>query len=147
MVNNIRNNWTREIFLIFGKRLYLNMRNNSHSRGFDARRQNKYSIRRFTVGTASIIVGATLLFGIGNEARAAEGTTDSTGNQTQVVRLVIQHHNQQKMLHQLKRLHRHKKHKQTQQINQLTNRLTNLLNQQHHKLIQKLQKHLQLVKL
>ncbi|MDQ7116694.1 SdrD B-like domain-containing protein, partial [Staphylococcus simulans] len=58
------------------------MRNNSHSRGFDARRQNKYSIRRFTVGTASIIVGATLLFGIGNEARAAEGTTDSTGNQT-----------------------------------------------------------------
>ncbi|MBM6142814.1 carboxypeptidase regulatory-like domain-containing protein [Staphylococcus epidermidis] len=33
---------------------------------------NKYSIRRFTVGTASILVGSTLLFGIGNEAHAAE---------------------------------------------------------------------------
>ncbi|MDU0452349.1 YSIRK-type signal peptide-containing protein [Staphylococcus chromogenes] len=26
-------------------------------------RQNKYSIRKFTVGTASILVGAILLFG------------------------------------------------------------------------------------
>ncbi|APR60145.1 hypothetical protein BTZ13_02545 [Staphylococcus condimenti] len=61
------------------------MRNNSHSRGFDARRQNKYSIRRFTVGTASIIVGATLLFGLGNEAKAAESeapSTQETGNTT-----------------------------------------------------------------
>ena len=33
---------------------------------------NKYSIRRFTVGTASILVGSTLLIGIGNEAHAAE---------------------------------------------------------------------------
>ncbi|MFI8472932.1 YSIRK-type signal peptide-containing protein, partial [Staphylococcus warneri] len=33
---------------------------------------NKYSIRRFSVGTASILVGATLLFGINNEAHAAE---------------------------------------------------------------------------
>ncbi|HCW7564845.1 TPA: YSIRK-type signal peptide-containing protein, partial [Staphylococcus aureus] len=33
---------------------------------------NKYSIRRFSVGTASILVGATLLFGINNEAYAAE---------------------------------------------------------------------------
>ncbi|KPH57863.1 serine-aspartate repeat protein F [Staphylococcus epidermidis] len=33
---------------------------------------NKFSIRRFTVGTASILVGSTLLFGIGNEAHAAE---------------------------------------------------------------------------
>ncbi|GJF75201.1 hypothetical protein SA19223_13080 [Staphylococcus argenteus] len=29
-------------------------------------KQNKYSIRRFTVGTTSVIVGATILFGIGN---------------------------------------------------------------------------------
>ncbi|MDU0420706.1 SdrD B-like domain-containing protein, partial [Staphylococcus simulans] len=48
------------------------------SNGFDARRQNKYAIRRFTVGTASIIVGATLLFGLGHEARAAEETTSSS---------------------------------------------------------------------
>lgn len=33
---------------------------------------NKYSIRRFTVGTASILVGSTLLIGIGNGAHAAE---------------------------------------------------------------------------
>ncbi|WP_114604534.1 putative Ig domain-containing protein, partial [Staphylococcus sp. EZ-P03] len=51
------------------------MGNNSRKNSFDARRQNKYSIRRFTVGTASIIVGATILFGIGNEARAAETST------------------------------------------------------------------------
>ena len=28
---------------------------------------NKYSIRRFTVGTASILVGATLIFGVAND--------------------------------------------------------------------------------
>ncbi|WP_181442081.1 YSIRK-type signal peptide-containing protein, partial [Staphylococcus sp. SKL70935] len=33
---------------------------------------NKYSIRKFTVGTASLLVGATLVFGIGSEAQAAE---------------------------------------------------------------------------
>ena len=34
---------------------------------------NKYSIRRFTVGTASILVGATLIFGVANDqAEAAE---------------------------------------------------------------------------
>ncbi len=35
---------------------------------FIPNRLNKYSIRKFTVGTASILVGATLLFGIGEEA-------------------------------------------------------------------------------
>ncbi|MCD8915871.1 fibrinogen-binding adhesin SdrG C-terminal domain-containing protein, partial [Staphylococcus simulans] len=54
------------------------MGNNSRKNSFDARRQNKYSIRRFTVGTASIIVGATILFGLGNEARAAESSTSSS---------------------------------------------------------------------
>ncbi|MGX0742738.1 Rib/alpha/Esp surface antigen-like repeat protein, partial [Staphylococcus hominis] len=35
--------------------------------------QNKYSIRKFTVGAASILVGATLIFGAGQEeAKAAE---------------------------------------------------------------------------
>ncbi|NGV03390.1 YSIRK-type signal peptide-containing protein [Staphylococcus aureus] len=37
---------------------------------------NKYSIRRFTVGTASILVGATLIFGVANDqAEAAENNT------------------------------------------------------------------------
>ena len=33
---------------------------------------NKYSIRRFTVGTASILVGATLIFGVANDQAVAE---------------------------------------------------------------------------
>ncbi|MBL7573837.1 YSIRK-type signal peptide-containing protein [Staphylococcus saccharolyticus] len=42
-------------------------------------RQNKYSIRRFTIGTASILVGTTLVFGINHhEAKAAENTTDAS---------------------------------------------------------------------
>lgn len=35
-------------------------------------RKNRYSIRKFTVGTASIIIGATLLFGVDKDAEAAE---------------------------------------------------------------------------
>ncbi|EON85347.1 Ser-Asp rich fibrinogen-binding, bone sialoprotein-binding protein [Staphylococcus epidermidis 36-1] len=36
-----------------------------------ANKSNKYAIRKFTVGTASIVIGATLLFGLGhNEAKA-----------------------------------------------------------------------------
>ncbi|MCG4934181.1 YSIRK-type signal peptide-containing protein, partial [Dorea formicigenerans] len=38
---------------------------------FIPNRNNKYSIRRFTVGTASILIGATLVFGINNDAKAA----------------------------------------------------------------------------
>ncbi|UXV36277.1 YSIRK-type signal peptide-containing protein [Staphylococcus sp. IVB6181] len=38
-------------------------------------KQNKYSIRKFTVGTASILVGATFLFGLSHEAQAAEEQT------------------------------------------------------------------------
>nr|WP_236566446.1 SdrD B-like domain-containing protein [Staphylococcus aureus] len=38
-------------------------------------RLNKFSIRKYTVGTASILVGTTLIFGLGNqEAKAAEVT-------------------------------------------------------------------------
>ena len=37
-------------------------------------RLNKFSIRKYTVGTASILVGTTLIFGIGREAKAAEVT-------------------------------------------------------------------------
>nr|WP_277992768.1 YSIRK-type signal peptide-containing protein [Staphylococcus aureus] len=40
---------------------------------FLSNKLNKYSIRKFTVGTASILVGATLIFGHSNdEAKAAE---------------------------------------------------------------------------
>ncbi|MGE6952605.1 fibrinogen-binding adhesin SdrG C-terminal domain-containing protein, partial [Staphylococcus hominis] len=39
---------------------------------FLSNKQNKYSIRKFTVGTASLLIGATLVFGIGNEAKADE---------------------------------------------------------------------------
>ncbi|WP_390894808.1 Rib/alpha-like domain-containing protein, partial [Staphylococcus haemolyticus] len=47
-------------------------------------RLNKYSIRKFTVGTASILVGATLIFGAGHDvAKAAEtNQTESGKNQT-----------------------------------------------------------------
>nr|WP_182477689.1 YSIRK-type signal peptide-containing protein [Staphylococcus simulans] len=41
-------------------------------------KQNKYSIRKFTVGTASILVGATLMFGLSHDAQAAEEQTSST---------------------------------------------------------------------
>merc|ERR1712146_656717 len=40
---------------------------------FISNKLNKYSIRKFTVGTASILVGATLIFGhADDEAKAAE---------------------------------------------------------------------------
>ncbi|WP_204194321.1 YSIRK-type signal peptide-containing protein, partial [Staphylococcus sp. GDY8P47P] len=41
---------------------------------------NKYSIRKFTLGTASILVGATLIFGAGHDvAKAAEDTKTEEG--------------------------------------------------------------------
>ena len=46
---------------------------------FIPNKQNKYSIRKFTVGTASILVGAALIFGSANdEAKAAEKDQVST---------------------------------------------------------------------
>ncbi len=49
-------------------------------KGMVSNRLNKFSIRKYTVGTASILVGTTLVFGIGSqEAKAAESkNTDST---------------------------------------------------------------------
>ena len=45
--------------------------------------QNKYSIRKFTVGAASILVGATLIFGASGDAKAAEETSsNSTSDQS-----------------------------------------------------------------
>ena len=37
-------------------------------------RLNKFSIRKYSVGTASILVGTTLILGYGHEAKAAEHT-------------------------------------------------------------------------
>ncbi|MCG1652972.1 YSIRK-type signal peptide-containing protein, partial [Staphylococcus epidermidis] len=49
---------------------------------FIPNRLNKYSIRKFTVGTASLLVGATLLFGIGEEAKADEQQNNSVQSQS-----------------------------------------------------------------
>ncbi|WP_180363483.1 Rib/alpha-like domain-containing protein, partial [Staphylococcus sp. HMSC078A12] len=50
---------------------------------FQPDRKNKYSIRKFTVGTASILVGAILLFGVNTQdAKAAETSTTFTINAT-----------------------------------------------------------------
>ncbi|WRN72174.1 YSIRK-type signal peptide-containing protein [Staphylococcus aureus] len=44
---------------------------------------NKYSIRKFTIGTASILVGSTLIFGIGSgEAKADEKVYTNNENGT-----------------------------------------------------------------
>ncbi|PNZ84951.1 YSIRK signal domain/LPXTG anchor domain surface protein [Staphylococcus petrasii] len=47
-------------------------RNNNKNRHFQPNIQNKYSIRKFSVGIASILVGSFLVFGVNNEAHAAE---------------------------------------------------------------------------
>ncbi|WP_415430255.1 YSIRK-type signal peptide-containing protein, partial [Staphylococcus borealis] len=43
---------------------------------------NKYSIRKFTVGTASILVGATLFLGVNGETQAAEKSGIATEEST-----------------------------------------------------------------
>lgn len=40
--------------------------------------RNKYSIRRFTVGTASILIGSLLFLSHNGEAKAAENINDNT---------------------------------------------------------------------
>ncbi|MEB7450463.1 Ig-like domain-containing protein [Staphylococcus chromogenes] len=52
-------------------------------------RQNKYSIRKFTVGTASILVGAILLFGAQNDAQAEETPADSASSTTETKALDV----------------------------------------------------------
>ncbi|MCD8921551.1 YSIRK-type signal peptide-containing protein, partial [Staphylococcus gallinarum] len=42
--------------------------------------KNKYSIRKLTVGTASLLIGATLVFGLGNEAYADELASQEKNN-------------------------------------------------------------------
>ncbi|MEX2948217.1 Ig-like domain-containing protein, partial [Staphylococcus warneri] len=48
--------------------------------GFLPNKLNKYAIRKFTVGTASLLIGATLVFGVGNVARADELDNASSQN-------------------------------------------------------------------
>ncbi|MGN4157114.1 Rib/alpha-like domain-containing protein, partial [Staphylococcus auricularis] len=43
-----------------------------NSKFTEKERRNRYSIRKFSVGTASLLIGATLIFGIGNHAQASE---------------------------------------------------------------------------
>ncbi len=52
-------------------------------KGMVFNRLNKFSIRKYTVGTASILVGTTLIFGLGNqEAKAAESTNKELNEAT-----------------------------------------------------------------
>ncbi|HCW9468747.1 TPA: MSCRAMM family adhesin SdrD, partial [Staphylococcus aureus] len=52
-------------------------------KGMVSNRLNKFSIREYTVGTASILVGTTLIFGLGNqEAKAAESTNKELNEAT-----------------------------------------------------------------
>jgi hypothetical protein len=55
-----------------------------NKQGFLSNKLNKYAIRKFTVGTASLLIGATLVFGVGSEAKADEldkiSSKDSTSN-------------------------------------------------------------------
>ncbi|HLR18926.1 MAG TPA: Ig-like domain-containing protein [Staphylococcus sp.] len=43
-----------------------------NKQGFLPNRMNKYAIRKLTFGTASLLIGATLVFGVESEAQAAE---------------------------------------------------------------------------
>ncbi|WP_070055783.1 SdrD B-like domain-containing protein, partial [Staphylococcus aureus] len=52
-------------------------------KGMVSNRLNKFSIRKYTVGTASILVGTTLIFGLGNqEAKGAESTNKELNEAT-----------------------------------------------------------------
>ncbi|SUK22032.1 serine-aspartate repeat-containing protein D [Staphylococcus aureus] len=54
-------------------------------KGMVSNRLNKFSIRKYTVGTASILVGTTLVFGIGSqEAKAAESKNTESTNQNKL---------------------------------------------------------------
>ncbi|REH83521.1 hypothetical protein DOS56_05905 [Staphylococcus felis] len=54
---------------------------NSRRLDFLPNRLNKYSIRKFTVGTASILIGATLIFGANtDDAKASEANVASTAS-------------------------------------------------------------------
>ena len=73
------------------KEIYMINRDNkgNNKKGMISNRLNKFSIRKYTVGTASILVGTTLIFGLGNqEAKAAEALVQKMQNKM-MQRLVI----------------------------------------------------------
>ncbi|HDA6579942.1 TPA: carboxypeptidase regulatory-like domain-containing protein, partial [Staphylococcus aureus] len=60
-----------------------NKKTATNRKGMISNRLNKFSIRKYTVGTASILVGTTLIFGLGNqEAKAAESTNKELNEAT-----------------------------------------------------------------
>ena len=67
-------------------------RNNKKGWNFLSNTQNKYSIRKFSVGISSILIGSFIIFGVDNEAHAAEPNdaqnistnNDKSHNETQI---------------------------------------------------------------
>ncbi|UXR74079.1 MSCRAMM family adhesin SdrC [Staphylococcus sp. IVB6238] len=55
----------------------------NNKNNFLSNRLNKYSIRKVSFGTASLLIGATLLFGVNNDAQAAEETKANTVSEGQ----------------------------------------------------------------
>ena len=50
----------------------------------DGEKVTRYSIKKFTVGTASVAVAASIFFGMGSVAHAAEVTEETTANKVEV---------------------------------------------------------------
>ena len=50
----------------------------------DGERVTRYSIKKFTVGTASVAVAASIFFGMGSVAHAAEVNEETTTNKVEV---------------------------------------------------------------
>lgn len=50
----------------------------------DGEKVTRYSIKKFTVGTASVAVAASIFFGMGSVAHAAEVTEETTTNRVEV---------------------------------------------------------------
>lgn len=55
----------------------------SNKNNFLSNRLNKYSIRKVNFGTASLLIGATLLFGVNNDVQAAEQSKNNTVSEGQ----------------------------------------------------------------
>ena len=50
----------------------------------DGEKVTRYSIKKFTVGTASVAVAASIFFGMGSVAHAAEVTEETSTNKIEV---------------------------------------------------------------
>ena len=80
-VYNHKNNkiiWRKDIYIMIGKNNYkLHLEK-------DGERVTRYSIKKFTVGTASVAVAASIFFGMGSVAHAAEVNEETTTNKVEV---------------------------------------------------------------